>query len=334
MTTEDIIIHIFCLVDELIPAIMKHPQAKLYPSELVTIGILFALRGSHFRAFYRWLKRDYDRLFGGLPDRTRLLRLLRTHQDWCDALLEEPTFFTVVDSFPVELIFPIREGRSKQQIGRRSKDKGRWSIGVKLCWMINDLGRVVAWKWLPMNAHDRQFNDEIEKLNGQTISLSDLGFRCADGVPENLKLCEKNTWNERMIVETVFSLLTVVCDMKKIFHRLADYIEARFAYVAAMFNILLSLFHQLYPDLSAHKISIAEIRCQERQVSSERVVLASRRGQEVGCKGVSQVLHGVNMTYAAVLGSPQAFAPALWKVAVEQDIPDADESSVTADGAE
>lgn len=258
MTTEDIIIHIFCLVDELMAAIKKHPQAKLYPSELVTIGVLFALKGGHFRAFYRWLKRDYDRLFGGLPDRTRLLRLLKTHQDWCDDLLEDPTFFTVVDSFPVELIFPVREGRSKQQVGRKSKDKGRWSIGVKLCWIINDLGRVVAWKWLPMNAHDQQFNDEIEKLNGQTISLSDLGFRCAEGIPENLKLCEKNTWNERMIVETVFSLLTVICDMKKIFHRLADYIEARFSYTAAMFNVLLTLFHRLYPDLPAHKVSIAE----------------------------------------------------------------------------
>jgi hypothetical protein len=31
--------------------IVKHPQAKLYPSELVTIGILFALKGGHFAAF-------------------------------------------------------------------------------------------------------------------------------------------------------------------------------------------------------------------------------------------------------------------------------------------
>jgi len=40
MTTEDIIIHIFIEVDEQLPYIPKHPQAKLYPSELVTIGIL------------------------------------------------------------------------------------------------------------------------------------------------------------------------------------------------------------------------------------------------------------------------------------------------------
>ena len=43
MTTEEIIIHIFCLVDDWMPEIEKHPQAKLYPSELLTIGILFAL---------------------------------------------------------------------------------------------------------------------------------------------------------------------------------------------------------------------------------------------------------------------------------------------------
>lgn len=258
MTTEEIIIHIFCLVDDLMPEIEKHPQAKLYPSELVTIGILFALKGGHFRAFYRWLKRDYDALFGGLPDRTRLLRLLKTHRSWCESLLADPTFFTVVDSFPIELLFPIREGRSPQQVGGKNKDKGRWSIGVKLCWIVNDRGHVVAWKWLPMNSHDQPFNDEIEKLNGQTISLSDLGFRCAEGIPDNLKLCEKGTWNERMLIQTAFSLLTVVCHMKKIFHRLNDYIDARFAYTAAMFNVLLTLFHQLHPKAPAHQLSIAE----------------------------------------------------------------------------
>ncbi len=53
MTTEDIILHIFCLVDDSLPDIPRHSQAKIYPSELVTIGILFALKGVFFRAFYR-----------------------------------------------------------------------------------------------------------------------------------------------------------------------------------------------------------------------------------------------------------------------------------------
>ncbi|GHO71758.1 hypothetical protein KSC_106500 [Ktedonobacter sp. SOSP1-52] len=125
MTTQDIIIQIFCLVDDQMKKVPKHSQAKLYPSELVTIGLLFALKGGYFRAFYRWLKRDYEALFAGLPDRTRLQRLLVTHRDWNERFLADPSFFLVIDSYPIELLFPIREGRSAQQVGKKSKDKGR-----------------------------------------------------------------------------------------------------------------------------------------------------------------------------------------------------------------
>ncbi len=45
MTTEVIIIHIFCCVDDRMKDTAKHPQAKLYPRELVTIGLLAALKG-------------------------------------------------------------------------------------------------------------------------------------------------------------------------------------------------------------------------------------------------------------------------------------------------
>ena len=89
MTTGDIILHIFCNVDDKIPEIERHPQALIYPSELVTIGILFSLKGVSFRAFYRWLNRDYGVWFGkGVLPRTRLQRLLKTHQDWCLLLAE------------------------------------------------------------------------------------------------------------------------------------------------------------------------------------------------------------------------------------------------------
>jgi hypothetical protein len=50
MTTEMIIIGIFCIVDDEMKGIDNHRQAKRYPSELVTIGILFALTGGRFRA--------------------------------------------------------------------------------------------------------------------------------------------------------------------------------------------------------------------------------------------------------------------------------------------
>lgn len=258
MTTEDIIIHIFYHVDEQMKDQGKHPNTHLYPSYVVTIGILFALKGGHFRAFYRWLKRDFAHLFGGLPDRTNVQRQLRQQRELTQRFLVAPTLFTVVDSFPIELLFPIREGRSDQQVGKKGRDKGRWSIGLKLGWLLDTAGRVVGWAWDTMNVHDQAFHPLIERQDGDTITLSDLGFRCAAGIPQNLKVCPKGTWNERMIVETAFSMLTVVCHSKKLFHRLAIYLETHFAYLAAMFNTLLHLFHQLHPDEPAHKMSIAE----------------------------------------------------------------------------
>jgi len=61
-------------------AIPKHPEAHLWPSEVVTLGLLHALKGVGNRPFYRWLTRDYRALFPRLPERTRLFRLLKTHQ--------------------------------------------------------------------------------------------------------------------------------------------------------------------------------------------------------------------------------------------------------------
>ena len=257
MTTELIIILIFCYVDDRMSDLPKHPQGKLYPSELVTIGILFALKGGHFSAFYRCLKRDFDGLFGGLPDRTRLQRALAVHQEWCDRFLAEPSFFMVSDSYPIELLFPIREGRSKSHMGRKGKDKGRWTIGVRLWWLLNDAGQVVEWYWLPLDHPDKDFNPLAEYYADNSIVLADLGFRDADGTPSNLKLCAKGTWNERMIIETSFSMLTVVCQTKKLFHRAPDYLWSHCAYLAAMFNVIIRLFQQVFPN-DPRRRSLAE----------------------------------------------------------------------------
>jgi hypothetical protein len=258
MTTEMIIIGIFCVVDDKMRTVEKHPQAKLYPSELVTIGILFALKGGHFRAFYRWLKRDFDDLFAGLPDRTRLQRSLAAHEAWLDLFLTELTTFTVMDSYPVELLFPIRQGRSQQQIGKKGRDKGRWMIGGRFWVLLDTYGRIIEWYFLTLDHADKHFNTFVAPFAQQTITLTDLGFRDANGAPDHLKFCQKGTWNERMVVETVFSMLTVVCNLKKVFHRTFFHLFARLACVAAMFNVLSTLFHQLHPEASPFKLSIAE----------------------------------------------------------------------------
>jgi DDE family transposase len=241
MTTEDIIIHIFCHVDDRLkgePTIVKHPQAKLYPSELVTIGLLFALKGGYFRSFYRWLQRDFAALFGGLPERSRLQRALRVHQGWCQYFLASPTLFTVIDSYGIELLHPARETRSQQPLGKKGKSNRRWMVGVKLCWLVNDRGQVVAWDWDTANLHDQTFRPVAHQFDGDTITLCDRGFVKVGEATRNLKVCAVKTWSQRMLIETVFSLLTRVFHLKQLFHRTAPHLSAHFAYAAAIFNLL------------------------------------------------------------------------------------------------
>src|SRR5919204_1158291 len=90
-TTIEFITALFYEVDEQLGAIPKHPEAHLWPSEVVTLGLLHALKGGGNRAFYRWLTRDYRTLFPRLPERTRLLRLFVTHQDWTPDVSAAPT---------------------------------------------------------------------------------------------------------------------------------------------------------------------------------------------------------------------------------------------------
>ena len=48
MTTFDFIIQLFCLVDHQLTAAdqnQQQTQAKLYPSEVVTLALLFSLQG-------------------------------------------------------------------------------------------------------------------------------------------------------------------------------------------------------------------------------------------------------------------------------------------------
>ena len=51
------------------------------------------------------------------------------------------------------------------------------------------------------------------------IVLSDSAFHAAEGDPTNLKLCQRGEWQERMLVETVLSMLTLVCHFKHVMHR-------------------------------------------------------------------------------------------------------------------
>lgn len=70
MSTEDFVTALFCQIDDQMADVAKHPQASLYPSEIVTVACLFVLKGEGTRGFYRWLTRDWQTAFPQFPHRT------------------------------------------------------------------------------------------------------------------------------------------------------------------------------------------------------------------------------------------------------------------------
>jgi hypothetical protein len=257
-TTIEFITALFYEVDEQMGAIPKHPEAHLWPSEVVTLGLLHALKGVGNRAFYRWLTRDYRPLFPRLPERTRLFRLFRTHQAWTQLFRAAPTVLGVIDTYGIELIHPMREGRSPQQIGRKGLSNHRWIVGGKLCLLLNQWGLIVGWACDTANVADNTFQWLIRQFEERMIVLSDTGFHAAEGDPTNLKLCQRGEWEDRILVETVLSMLTLVCHLKKVMHRGWAYFQARLAFTMAAFNVLVQ-WHGFQPNVSGFvPLSIAE----------------------------------------------------------------------------
>jgi hypothetical protein len=247
MSTEEFTIALFCRVDDAMHTVPKHAQAVLYPSELVTLALLFALKGTGERAFYRWLLRDLAPLFPTLPERTRLFRLFTTHHAWVDYFLAAPTTLGVADTYGIELIHPWREGRSQRQIGRKGMSNHRWIVGGKLALVLNQWGLVAAWDCATANVHDTTFQPLVTQFAEEMIVLTDSGFHAHTGDPPNMKVCHKGEWNDRMGVETVLSMLTVICHTKQMHHRVWACFRAHLGWLMALFNLLVQ-WHGLTPD--------------------------------------------------------------------------------------
>ncbi len=69
MSINDCIIGLYIRVDEILHDHPKHDQARLYPSEVVTLGLLFALKGLGPQPVYTWLVDNYADYFPRLPER-------------------------------------------------------------------------------------------------------------------------------------------------------------------------------------------------------------------------------------------------------------------------
>lgn len=189
MTTPDFISALFYAVDQEMLDVPKHPDAKLYPCEVVSLAVLFAIKGGGTRAFYRWLTRDYMALFPQVPERTRLARLFKTHTAWTSRFLVAPTVLGVADSYGIKLIHPMREGRSPAQIGKKGQSNHRWIIGGKLCFILNQRSLICAWDYATANVHNTHCHPLIAQFDDRMIVLTDTGFHAKTGDPANMKVC-------------------------------------------------------------------------------------------------------------------------------------------------
>ena len=90
------------------------------------------------------------------------------------------------------------------------------------------------------------------------LILSDTAFHAAEGAPTNLKWCQRGAWQDRLIVETVLAMLTLVCHCKKVLHRGWAYLQARLAFTMAAFKVLVQ-WHGFQPNASGFvPLSMAE----------------------------------------------------------------------------
>jgi len=150
------------------------------------------------------------------------------------------------------------EGRRPQQIGRKGVSNHRWIVGGKRCLLLNQWGLIVGWACATANVADHTFQWLSRQVDGRMIVLSDTGCHAAEGDPANLKLCQRGEWQDCMLVETVLSMLTVVCHFKKVMHRGWEYFHARLAFTMAALHVLVQ-WHGVLPTASGFvPLSMAE----------------------------------------------------------------------------
>jgi hypothetical protein len=238
MTTQDFLSALFYAVAQEMLDVPKRPDATRYPSAVVTLAWLFALKGGGTRAFSRWLTRAYLPLLPPVPERPRLARLFPTHAAWPTRLLAAPTVLGVADSEGSERIQPLRGGRSPAQIGKQGKRKHRWISGGTLGVILNPWGWSWAWDCATANVPATPLQPLMAQVEGQRMVLTDPGCQATTGDPTTMTVCPRGPGNTRRLVETVLSMRTTVCQSQKVGHRVWADCRARIAATRAAFTLL------------------------------------------------------------------------------------------------
>ena len=117
----------------------------------------------------------------------------------------------------------------------------------------------LAWDCATANVYEgTAFQHLVDGVADEKVVFADDQFKKKDWQPPNLRVCQRGEWNDRMIIESVLSMLTVVCHIKKMRHRVWSYFKSHLGYLMALFNVLVQ-WHGLQPDENGFvPLSIAE----------------------------------------------------------------------------
>jgi hypothetical protein len=117
------------------------------------------------------------------------------------------------------VLHPMREGRSPAQRGKKGQSNQRWMVGGTLCFIVNQWGLLCAWACATANVAEAHLHPLLAQCDGRMLVLTDTGLHAQTRDPTHLQVCPRRTWHTRMLVETVLSRLTTVCQSTTVGHR-------------------------------------------------------------------------------------------------------------------
>jgi IS5 family transposase len=242
----------FCKVYEeweahqLIPSGKKrHRAGKLSLSEMLFIMVLFHLSPfKNFKAFYLYgVGNLYRSCFDEIPHYDRFVslmpRLFAPLMILLHSLSGEETGIYFADSTKLAVCHNRRIGRHKvfNGMAARGKSSMGWFYGLKLHFVINHKGEIMAFKITPGNAADSALLDDITKnLVGKVYAdkgyigkelfkkLWQRGLHLVVGIRRNMKnylmpLADKIMLRRRFIIETVLDTLKSEMGLEHARHR-------------------------------------------------------------------------------------------------------------------
>jgi hypothetical protein len=222
----------------LIPSETTRQRAgKLSRSEMLLIVVLFHLSPyKNFKAFYLYgVGQQYRDCFGDLPHYDRFVslmpRLFAPLMVLLHSLSGEHTGLYFADSTKLAVCHNRRIGRHKvfDGLAARGKTSMGWFYGLKLHFVINHKGQVVALKITPGNTADSAVLDEMTNdlagklctdkgYIGQELfkTLWKRGLHLITGIRRNMKnylrpIADKVMLRKRFVIETVLDILK--CEM-------------------------------------------------------------------------------------------------------------------------